>query len=73
MNRRDILVAKKKGEKLKVNMKFGAPPGYCKEVNFKDFNDLALLFEDLELFLSAPIDKAYKKFKENKGENFPFY
>ena len=49
-----------------------APDDFRKCINPKDFNELALLFEDLELFAGAPIEKAFRKYKEKKSDNFPF-
>ena len=74
----DVLIANKHGEKMKFKVvrqeKRGySPERYLKIVNFKDYNDLALLFEDLDILMSAPIEKAYKKYKEGKsGSQFPF-
>ena len=74
----DILIAKKEGEKMQIkvvkNMNKGyAPHKYLKVVNFKDFNDLALLFEDMDMLLNAPVEKAFRRYKENKDRAiFPF-
>jgi len=74
----DILIAKKDGERMKIKVVRQLKKGYCpanylKVVNFKDYNDLALLFEDLDVMMSAPIEKAFVKYKENrKGYSFPF-
>jgi len=46
---------------------------YFKVLNPKDFNDIALLLEDLDLVIGAPIEKAYRKYRQNKGDGFPFY
>ena len=46
---------------------------YEKVLNPKDYNDLALLFEDLDLVIGAPVEKAFRKYKENRGDGFPFY
>jgi acyl-CoA synthetase (AMP-forming)/AMP-acid ligase II len=48
------------------------PNEYFKTVNIKDSNDLSLLFEDLNLLLSAPIEKAFRKYMERKTKGFPF-
>jgi hypothetical protein len=49
-----------------------APDDFRKCINPKNFNELALLFEDLELLAGAPIEKAFRKYKEQKSDNFPF-
>lgn len=46
---------------------------YFKVLNPKDYNDLALLFEDLDLVIGAPVEKAFRKYKQNKGDGFPFF
>lgn len=48
------------------------PNEYFKTVNIKDANDLALLFEDICLILGAPVDKAFRIYKERKEKSFPF-
>lgn len=50
-----------------------APNEYQQVCNPKDFKSLALLFEDLELLVGAPVEKAYKEFKRKKEKGFPFY
>jgi hypothetical protein len=49
-----------------------APDEYNKVVNVKDSNDLALLFDDLNIIVGAPIDKAFRIYKERKDKGFPF-
>lgn len=73
-----ILLINKKGEKMSVKLrdrvKNGySPDSYFKSLNPKDFNDLALLFQDLEM-IGAPVEKAIVKFREQKrnGRN-PFF
>lgn len=56
----------------KINRGY-TPDEYVKVINPIDANDLALLFEDLELLENAPIEKAFKKFRERKGEENPFF
>lgn len=75
----DILVAKKMGEKMqfkiveKVNKGY-APDKFIKVINFKDYNELALLLEDLDVLMNAPVERAFSKYKNNKhgGKQFPF-
>lgn len=52
---------------------YNFPDDYVKSVNPKDPNDLALFFEDLSLMVGAPIEKAFLKFKERRGKNYPFF
>ncbi len=75
-----VLVIKKKRSqnrmtaKVRKKVKKGfAPDQYMKVVNPHDFNDLALLLEDLDLIIGAPVEKAIRKYRENKGKGFPFY
>jgi len=75
-----LIVKKQKGGgqaleaklRLKVNKGF-VPNDYCKVVNPYDYNDLALLFEDLEIIIGAPVERAFRKYKEKKERGFPFY
>ena len=74
----EILIIKKDKDKLKVKSvprqtRRFSPYSYIKTLNPKDFNDLAMLFEDLNILLNSPIEKAYKKYKENKGKENPFF
>jgi len=50
-----------------------SPNEYFKVLNPKDYNDVAILLEDLDLIIGAPVEKAYRKYKENKGGGFPFF
>lgn len=76
----DVLIVQSDKRKQRLNVKVRkrmqrgySPNSYFKVVNFKDFNDLALFFEDLELVMGAPLERAYRKYKENKGDiGFPF-
>ena len=74
-----VLIAKsKEGDRIsvkvrkKINKGF-VPDDYQKVCNPHDYKSLALLFEDLDLLVGAPIDKAYKEFKSKKEKGFPFY
>jgi hypothetical protein len=49
-----------------------APDDYIKVINPKDFNQIALLFEDLDLLVGSPIDRAYREYKDRKQKGFPF-
>lgn len=60
--------------KVRRKVKKGySPDEYNKVVNPNDFKSLALLFEDLELIVGAPIEKAYREFKNKKEKGFPFF
>lgn len=48
------------------------PTDYFKIVNIKDHTDLALLFEDLDVILGAPIERAFRTYKDKKERGFPF-
>lgn len=72
-----IMVIKNKNDRMtaKVRKRVSrgyVPDDYVKVINPRDANDLALFFEDLELLVNAPIDKAFRKFKDNKGGQ-PFF
>lgn len=75
----DILIVNKKigktmTAKVRKKVKKGySPDSYVKTVNHKDPNDLALLFEDLDIVLGAPVEKAFRKFQENKQKGWPFF
>jgi hypothetical protein len=47
-----------------------SPNEYEKIVNPKDPNDIAILFEDLEIIIGCPIEKAFSKYKEAKVGGF---
>lgn len=73
----DIMIVKKdrNRDRFKINvrkrmLKGYSPNNYSKVLNPKDFNDLAILFEDLALVIGAPVDKAYHKYRENRGDKF---
>ena len=72
-----VLIVKKKEEKISFKIRTKkknayAPDDYIKVINPNDFNQLALLFEDLDLLIGSPIDKAYREYKEAKGKGYPF-
>ena len=76
----NILIVKKDRTSQQVNVKVRrkmargySHNSYQKILNPLDFNDLAILFEDLDLIVGAPIEKAFRKYKQNKGGGFPFY
>ena len=60
--------------KVRKKMKKGySPDSYFKVLNPKDYNDLAILFEDLDFVIGAPVEKAFRKYKQSKGDGFPFF
>lgn len=73
-----LIIKSKQGGKMSVKIrqrikKGFAPDDYQQVCNPKDYKSLALLFEDLELVIGAPIDKAYKEFRSKKEKGFPFF
>jgi len=78
MDDKVLIVKFKPDEKMSIKVrrkvkKGFAPDDYYQVLNPNDFRALALLFEDLELRVGSPIDKAYKEFKSKKEKGFPFY
>jgi len=76
----DIMIVKKDSNKQRLNFKMRrklrngySPDNYSKVLNPKDPNDLALLFEDLEYVIGAPVEKAYQKYRKTKNDGFPFF
>lgn len=76
----NVLIVNSDRRKSKMNIKLRkrvhrgfSPNEYFKVLNPKDSNDLALLFEDLDFIIGAPVEKAYRKYKQNKGDGFPFF
>jgi len=72
-----VLIAKNKEGKMSFKVRTKkrnayAPDDYIKVINPKDYNQLALLFEDLDLLISAPIEKAFREYKDRKEKGFPF-
>jgi len=60
--------------KVRQKVKKGySPDSYFKTLNPQDPNDLALLFEDLEMVINAPVERAFRKFRENKQKGWPFF
>jgi hypothetical protein len=72
-----VLIVKKKDSRMSFKVRTRkrnayAPDDYVRVVNPKDYNNLALLFEDLDLLIGAPIEKAFREYKERKEKGFPF-
>ena len=68
-----VLIFKKKGrkEEMKITREVKAgylPSDFSAVVNFKDYKNLALFFQDLAQLWNAPVDKAIKEYLRNKEE-----
>jgi len=68
-----VLIFKRKGRKEEMRITRKAKAGYipndfCAIVNFRDFKNLALFFQDLAQLWNAPVDKAIQEYKKNKEE-----
>ena len=68
-----VLIYKKKGQKreMKITRKVKSgyiPSDFSAVVNFKDYKNLALFFQDLSDLWGAPVDKAIKEYTKNKEE-----
>ena len=73
----DLLVMKKRGEKVEVKittrMRSGyAPPFYTIVVNLKNYKDLALFLHDLEDLQGAPVKKAVEEYLKGTQKVWPF-
>ena len=70
---KDILIVKRKRNELfntkvtKQRRKGYSSPDYQKVLDVKNPADIAQFFSDLSLLYDAPIDKAYKEFKNKKN------
>lgn len=54
-------------------MRGGYSPDNCvRNVNLTSYIDLSLFLHDLEDLWNAPIEKAVKKYLEDKSSNWPF-
>jgi len=56
--------------KIKENTR-GSEPEYKNRINFQDFKQLAIFFQDLELN-GGKIEKAFQEFKKQKEQGFPW-
>ena len=68
-----VLIFKRKGrkEEMKITrkVKMGyAPNDFSAVVNFKDYKNLALFLEDMQVLWNVPVDKAIKEYLRNKEE-----
>jgi hypothetical protein len=74
----EILIVKKEGTRMTAKLrrrvrKGYAPDSYMKVVNPYDYNDLALLLEDLDLLIGAPVEKAFQAYRKNRQKGYPFF
>ncbi len=72
-----LLVYKRKGirEEIKITQKVKSsyiPDDFSAVVNFSDFHNLALFFQDLNDLWGAPVDKAIQEYNKNKEEDWAF-
>jgi len=72
-----VLIAKNKEGRISFKVrtrrrKGYAPDDYVKVINPRDYIQLALLLEDLDLLISAPIEKAFREYMDRKQKGFPF-
>ena len=68
-----VLIFKQRGKKTeikitkKVKMQY-SPNNFTAVVNFRDYKNLALFFDDMEVLWNFPIQKAIKEYQKNKEE-----
>jgi len=73
----DILIIKKRGQKIKLKitkkMRSGyAPYNHTIVVNLNNFKDVALFLHDLKDLYNVPIDKAIEEYKKENSKLWPF-
>ena len=73
----EILIVQRNKQKMEAKVrkrvsKGFSPNDYQKFFDPRNCEDLALLFEDLNLMYNSPIEKAFQKFREKKNRGFPF-
>lgn len=80
MTEEKVLILKKKRYQSTVSVKVRrklrkgfSPDQYVKVLNPMDYNDLALLLEDLDLIIGAPVEKAINIYRSKKRDGFPFF
>jgi len=69
----DILIVKRKGNKMPIKITQRVKNSYCSPnstriINFKNYKDLALFFHDLNDLFNAPVDKAIEEYKSGKSK-----
>jgi hypothetical protein len=72
-----VLITKNKDNKISFKVRTRrrrgyAPDDYVKVINPKDYVQLSLLLEDLDLLIGAPIEKAFREYINRKEKGFPF-
>ncbi len=72
----DILVIKKRGQKVGIKITQKMRKGYAPDgsivVNLKNYKDVALMFHDLKDLYNVPIDKAIDEYKSGRSKDWPF-
>lgn len=72
----DILVIKKKGNKVNLKitekMRKGYAPDHHIVVNLKNYKDVALMLHDFKDLYNVPMDKAILAYQKNKTKLWPF-
>jgi len=69
----DLLIFKKRGQKVSVKITKGMKNGHTPEnyeinVNFRNYKDLSLFLSDLKWLHGAPIDKAIEDYNGTKDD-----
>ena len=72
-----VLVFKRRGKRSEVKitkkMRGGYSPDNCvRVVNLNNYVDVSLFLHDLEDLWGAPMDKAVKRYLNDKESNWPF-
>ncbi len=72
----DILIVKKRGQKISLHITRKMRAGYCPDnhtiiINLLDYKDVALMLHDLKDLYNVKIDKAIEEYQKGKG-TWPF-
>ena len=72
-----ILIIKKRGGKISLNITKRMRAGYCPDnhtivINLADYKDVALMLHDLKDLYNVPIDKAILEFQSGRSKTWPF-
>ena len=72
----DILIIKKRGQKIGIKITKKMRAGYCPDgsivINLKDYKDVALMLHDLNDLYNVPVVKAIEFYKSEKSKTWPF-
>ena len=73
----DILVIKKRGQKISLKITKRMRSGYCPDnntivINLKDFRDVSLLLHDLKDLYNVNIDRAILEYQKPRNKTWPF-